>query len=395
MNRVFANPFFRLAVFVPLAALTLAFFALLVLRPSKEDNFTVRVLVAEGCKELSIRTRGMCEIVDARTGKTIGRNVGLSAGTRVEPSINGMAVGDGLFATDIVRFRPIRGGTISVNGTEYRGEITVKKTGVSFSAVNKLNLEDYLSGVLPREVGRFWPFEALKAQAIASRSFAVYEALRRKSKEYDLFADTYSQVYGGKSSERWRTDRAVESTRGKILVYNGKVFPAYFHSCCGGHTEDGAKVWGRSLKPLSGVRCPWCRWSLRFRWRSRVSVADMAEKLKSKARGISSVDDIKAGKRDESGRVVSIDVRSGDHHTQIDINDFRAMIGGDILKSSNFRVRKYPGEYLFAGFGWGHGVGMCQWGAFTMALAWWKAEKILKFYYPGTRVGNMGNVLGK
>ena len=108
--------------------------------------------------------------------------------------------------------------SVIVNGTEYRGEADVVKTESGFDVINRVELEDYLKGVLPREMHHMWPSSALKAQAVASRSFAVYEAIRRKDKEYDLTADTFSQVYGGKGSEKWRATRAVEATKGEVRI---------------------------------------------------------------------------------------------------------------------------------------------------------------------------------
>jgi stage II sporulation protein D len=124
-----------------------------------------------------------------------------------------------------------------------------------------------------------------------------------------------------------------------------------------------------------------------------MSVGEMSAKLKSPGRRIETVDEIKAGKRDASGRLEAVDIRSGDHWAKMGVEDLRAIVGTGVIKSSNFRVRKYPDHFLFAGFGWGHGVGMCQWGAFTLSLGWWRAEKILKYYYPGTRVGKLGEIL--
>lgn len=391
---IFASPIARIVVFFPLAAAALAVLAFFALKPPAEDNFWVRVLIAKDKKELLISSNGPCNVYDAARGDILAQKVVFSAGTRISPAISGMMIGSLFMPSEKILVSAGRVGCVSIDGTEYRGEMYIVKDGARFSAVNKVRLEDYLRGVLPREVNRFWPVEALKAQAIASRSFAVHEVLRRRSRDYDLLADTFSQVYGGKSCERWRTTWAVETTKGKVLIYNNRVFPAYFHSCCGGHTEDAARLWGKGIKPLVGVKCPWCRWSPYFRWRANIPAEEMTAKLKSKARGISVVDDIKAGKRDDSGRLEYVEIRSGEHRNRMGTEDLRAVIGGGTLKSSNFRVRRYPDHFMFAGYGWGHGVGMCQWGAFTLALGWWSAEKILKYYYPGTRVGRLGNILG-
>ncbi|MFQ5952476.1 MAG: SpoIID/LytB domain-containing protein [Candidatus Omnitrophota bacterium] len=286
-------------------------------------------------------------------------------------------------------------GSVIVNGREYRGDAEVIKKDSGFDVINRVELEDYLKGVLPREVHYLWPFGVLKAQAIASRSFAVYQALSRKNREYDLTADASSQVYGGKDSERWRTTKAVEATRGRVLEYKGKAFPAYFHSCCGGRTEDASRLWNEDLKPLKGVKCYWCRWSPRFRWMTRIPTKEILKKLKSKNYDIKRIDDIRAGKRDPSGRLEYVSVKSGGKWLEIKTSKFRSAIGRKTLRSANFRVKKYPFFYLFSGHGWGHGVGMCQWGAFGLSLRWWSPERILAHYYPGTKIVRLSEVTGK
>ena len=286
------------------------------------------------------------------------------------------------------------GGT-KVNGKEYRGDINVVETDSGFDVINNIELEDYLKGVVPREMNHLWPTEALKAQAVASRSFAVYEALRRKDKEYDLTADTRSQVYGGKAAEKWRASKAVDATMGKVLEYKGKIFPTYFHSCCGGHTEDASKLWNIKLAPLKGVRSPWCRWSPNFKWEARVPTKTILEKLKNKGYSVKRIDNIKAGKRDTSGRLGYVSVKSGNKWIKIRTSDFNSAVGSRSLKSTKFSIKKYPLFYLFQGYGWGHGVGMCQWGAFGLALRWRNYKKILAHYYPGTRIVSLGKVLRK
>jgi stage II sporulation protein D len=286
-----------------------------------------------------------------------------------------------------------KGGSVIVNDTEYRGEVDVVERESGFDVVNRVELEDYLKGVLPREMHHMWPSSSLKAQAVASRSFAVYEAIRRKDKEYDLTADTFSQVYGGKGSEKWRATRAVEATKGEVLEYDGKIFPAYFHSSCGGHTADASQIWGEGLPPLKGVKCSWCRWSPHFRWMARIPTKTIAEKLKSKGYAVKHIDNIKAGKRDSSGRLKYVSVKSGNKWLEIKTGEFRSAVGKKSLRSAKFRIKKYPFFYLFSGHGWGHGVGMCQWGAFGLAMRWWNYKKIVAYYYPGTKIVSLGEIL--
>jgi stage II sporulation protein D len=280
----------------------------------------------------------------------------------------------------------------------YRGQIDINRTAGGLTAVNRVDLEYYLKGVLPREVNRFWPIAMIEAQAIVSRSFAVYEALRRKNKDYDLTDDTFSQVYGGRSSERWRTTRAVEATKGKVLEYKGKVLPAYFHSCCGGRTQNVSRAWGTSPAlvdargrsgPLKGAKCSWCRWTPYFRWQARVEKQDILKGLKDEGYYLNRIDAITEGPRDVSGRLKYVRIRSRNKWIEVATEDFRSAIGRRILRSANFKIRKRRRYYIFNGYGWGHGVGMCQWGAFGLSLKKWSAERILARYYPGAKIVDM------
>jgi len=360
----------------------------------KEEPFIVRVRIAHDEGSIDLEAPPGCELKNAATGEVLDKVSSLSPAVKALPADGGVKIGGKIFRSEIVRLSPdSRGGRggrerdlISLNGTLYRGDIDIIRTSDGLDAINVLPLEDYLKGVLPREINPLWPFAVMKAQAIASRSFAVAEALRRKNAPYDLTADTFSQVYGGRSCERWRATRAVEATGGMVLEYGGEVFPAYFFSCCGGHTEDIAKVWGREMEPLKGVKCSWCRWSPYFRWKVRVPTGTIHEKLNRSGFAMGRVDDIREGPRDRSGRLEYLSVRSRNRWLEIPTDDFRYAIGGYVLKSAKFHVKKYPRFYLFSGYGWGHGVGMCQWGAFGLALRRWSAERILEYYYPGTKI---------
>jgi stage II sporulation protein D len=370
---------------------------------AKEQPFIVRVRIEHNASELKLKTgeKG-CEVRDAETGDVLGKKIMIPGVTKVLPAGDGIDLGGRVFKARRIRISPLGRNSLILNGVIYRGEMDIAITDKGLDAINRVKLEDYLKGVVPQEVHRFWPFAVIKAQAIVSRSFAVYQVLRRKDKEYDLTADTFSQVYGGQSSERWRTTRAVEATRGRVLEYGGKILPAYFHSCCGGHTQDASRIWGESPEysgtgqgpgALRGVKCPWCRWTPHFRWQVRVSTHAILERLNNKGYQIDKIDDIREGRRDKSGRLEYVRIKSRNKWFEITIEDFRAAIGGKVLRSANFRIKKYPLFYLFSGYGWGHGVGMCQWGAFGLGLRRWSAKRILEHYYPGAEIVDLSNVL--
>ncbi len=373
-------------------ALTVFFFLPLKFKPRESSSFIIRVRIAQEANTLDFGSEKKCDVSDAKTGRVLAEGISFPYPSKVSCVDGGIKAADTIFDAQRIRISPVTD-EFELGGTFYQGEVDIVKKGNTLEAINRVELENYLKGVLPCEMNHLWPFSALKAQAIASRSFAVDQALRRKNKEYDLTDDTYSQVYKGKNAQRWRTNRATDATRGKVLEYKGKVFPGYFHSCCGGHTEDIGLVWKGDSAPLKGVRCRWCRWSPRFRWQNRVYTKELLDKLNEKRYNIKRIDNIKAGPRDPSKRLEYISIKSGNKWFEIDTEDFRSAIGRKYLKSSNFHVKKYPRFYLFSGYGWGHGVGMCQWGAFGLALRGRSTERILKYYYPEANIVRLREIL--
>jgi len=384
----------KTSIILILGVLVFIFFFLpFVSRFIPKEHITLRVRLIQNAKAVLISSEGRCRITDASSGVILEANTDISGGLKLALDPGGIALNSSVFPVESIRITSPRDKGISVNGALYGGEIDIARGGEGLDIINRIELEEYLKGVLPKEVSYLWPMSTLKAQAIASRSFAVVEMLRRKSKSYDLTADTFSQVYGGRSAQRWRTTRAVDATKGKVLEYEGKVLQANFHACCGGHTEDAALLWGYAPAPLKGVKSPWCRWTPHFRWRVKTPTKDIITKLNERGYYFDRIDDIKTGPRDDSNRVEYVRIRSGNKWFEISAKDFMTAIGRKTLRSANFRVKKYPLFYLFSGYGWGHGVGMCQWGAFTMGLRWQSDKRILEHFYPGAKIVTLKEVL--
>lgn len=358
--------------------------------------FIVRVRIARDVQEASISSKGRCNIISPDTGQIFLKDVPLPIGTQVILGENSIIVAGTKIGKKKIRFTSPSKKDFKFNGTLYHGEIDMIRGKGGLTVINRVEIEDYLKGVIPKEVNNFWPMSALKAQAIASRSFAVSRALRRKKEAYDLTADIFSQVYGGRSAERWRTTRAVETTAGRVLEYNGKLVPGYFHSCCGGHTEDITRVWGGpTLPPLGGVKSPWCRWSPYFRWRVKIPTRTIMEKLNARGYYFTKINDIREGPRDSSGRMEYIRIKSGNKWFEVPIRDFLDAVGRRSLKSENFKIKKYPFFYMFSGYGWGHGVGLCQWCAFSLSVRWWNEKRILAYFYPGSSIVDMRGMIEK
>ena len=396
-NRLFSGNVFLKAGMAAILGILLFLFIFVPLssRYYGKRSFTVRVRLVHDSNKVRISSEGVSSVYDAGNGRILAKEVVLDKASIAAPEGGNINLAGKLYETGSIIIEPSLENGLSINGITYRGDIQITETGKGLDVINKVELEGYLKGVLPKEAHSFWPFAALKAQAIASRSFAAAEALRHRKDDYDLTADTFSQVYGGSSAERWRTNKAVDATRGKVMEYEGKVLPGYFHSCCGGHTENILKVWGVSIKPLLGVKCPWCRWTPHFRWQVRIPTKSILERLNNAGYYVKKIDDIKEGPRDDSGRLEYVSVRSGNQWNEIPVGHFSSAIGRRDIKSSNFKVKKYPRFYLFSGYGWGHGVGMCQWGAFGLALRWKSEKGIIEQYYPGVKIVDLREVLKK
>ena len=293
-----------------------------------------------------------------------------------------------------IKIKADRVADIYINGRRFRGEMDIIRTeDLKLTVVNHLDIEDYISGVLYHEVSHWWPMEALKVQAIASRTFAIYKSIESGHKDYDLRSDIYSQVYGGKTSEKFRTNRAVQATLGKVLIYGQKILPAYFHATCGGHTEDASLLWNIDIPPLKGRSCKYCKRSPHFNWVKKISLYDIEKGLNKNGYKIKDIKNINTSSRDTSGRIKTVRVIDSLGTEKIPANKFRLAVGPNVIRSTNFTVNIKDDTAIFRGKGWGHGVGMCQWGACYMAKQRFKAEDILKFYYPGSKIADLKDIV--
>jgi stage II sporulation protein D len=347
----------------------------------------VRVLVAENQKTLFVTIKGHYTL-RALPGLQVIRQGERAIRVPIIPSSKGIQMGKEVWAVKGIRIEPARDRDLFLGKSRFRGHLDVIKTSDGFLiAVNNLDVESYLYGVLHHEVAPWWPMEALKAQAIAARTYALYERLLNKSRDYDLKSTTSSQVYGGSTNERYRTRRAVDETAGKVLAFQGKIFPAYFHATCAGTTAAASELWKISLPPLGGkVLCGYCRMSPHYSWETKVALSDIEETLTSRGRGVGRILSITPISQTPSGRVGSIRLIGTGGETVMAAKDFRIWVGGNRVRSTSFSISLKEDAAIFRGKGWGHGVGLCQWGSLGQALLGRDAKKILNVYYPGSEV---------
>jgi len=290
------------------------------------------------------------------------------------------------------------GGLLAFNDRSYRGSFLIKRTTrlnpkiassvnniaadqaiTAFNIINCLDIEDYLLSVVPSEMPSLWPSEALKAQAIAARSYAIANLGKHGSAGYDLKDNTEDQVYLGIRSESQPTNEAVNATRGLVIKYDGKPICAYFHSSSGGSTEAAEHVWHKAVPYLKAV-ADFDQEAPLYNWTKNYSILQT-----------------ESGLPKEIGQVLSISVlaKSPSGRTKyMLVNGLNSshIISGEAarkyfsLPSANFNVTPAETAYIFTGKGFGHGLGLSQWGAKSLAKHGYNAAQILCYYYTGISI---------
>ena len=287
-----------------------------------------------------------------------------------------------------------------LNKACYNGEFIVTANGNKLNAINVIDIEDYLRGVVPYEIGKLdeSKFEALKAQAVAARTYAYKHFGSRVAQGFDVYADTRDQVYKGLHSATELTDKAIRETEGVVMTYNGEFITAYYHSTCGGETE-GVATWGRPdhpyLKNKPDLRpdgTPWCRESNYTEWTREFTEDELrdlfqinAKEAKANVPSFSSIKSMHIQDTLKSGRIhtLVIETNNGSFTAKADKIRWLFKRGGTILPSSFFRIHKNGNDWILKGKGFGHGVGLCQMGARARAQAGQSYIQILTHYYPG------------
>lgn len=346
----------------------------------------MRVLVIDDKQSIGLRMFGKYTITSSETKQVLMR--GWSLNTRMRATRDGFQIGSKDLRSAGVKIRAEGNDDMAVDGRYFRGDVEVlHKPNGRLMVINYVDLDGYLFGVLSHEVSHRWPVECLKAQAIAARTFAFYQARINALQPFDLRSDIYSQVYGGKNNEQLATTAAVQSTSGKVLTYNGAIFPAYFHATCAGFTEDSSNLWSGDIPPLDGGRCEYCKDSKHFFWRCAIPLDDVADALRQNGYRIGEIRSVRVLSKNKSGRVDKLEI--GDN-TGVSVvmtgKVFRQLFGPNKVRSTKFNASVRMDMLILDGLGWGHGVGMCQWGAYGMARVGKTAEQILRQYYPGADI---------
>ncbi|HWR60905.1 MAG TPA: SpoIID/LytB domain-containing protein [Clostridia bacterium] len=329
---------------------------------------------------------------------------------------------------------------IQYKGKKYRGSMTMQSLAESdVTLINELPLDEYLYGVVASEMSPSWPLEALKAQAVAARSYALATIGRHSGYGFDLCSGEHCQVYKGMEQENSNIIEAVDATSGKILAYEGKVITAFFHSTSGGHTEDSENVWGTRTEYIRGVEDTYSLGSPYDNWTLELDKSEIKEKLAKANVDLGEIVDIRILEVSQFGRVLCLEVKGTKDTKVFEKEKIRTILGTTALKSIWYKLntdadifvsgsmlesagqgrassmyvvsaagntkigssaRKIsvkgisgtkaynavPGIYTFEGKGYGHGLGMSQYGAKGMAEAGNNYVEILEHYYKGAKV---------
>ena len=351
----------------------------------------IRVAVVRDNPQVSLQIHGRFTILALHTRDLLQQGRRLPA-VAVRAVQSGIALGDDVLPVVGVRIEPESDAAISVNGRRLRGALEiVRQKDLTLLVVNHIDLEDYLRGVLSREAPDYWPPEALKAIAIAARTYAAYQRLTKAAVDFDVTGDVMSQDYGGKSGEKAATTRAVKATAGVVLAFQGRLFPTFYHSTCGGRTEHARVMGDFDLPPLQGgVACTFCSASPFFTWRRRLTRADIGWALRNSPNGSAGpVSRMVVTQRTPCGRVAEVTVVGARRTVRLTGYDLRALLGFERIRSLLFSVIEDGDAFVINGHGWGHGVGMCQWGAAELARRGLSAGEILAYYYPGAQLTSL------
>lgn len=375
------GPLFRF-IFTLLGAILIGEISLL----SAQAKDMIRVLLVRDLSQVRVSGEGIA-LFDLKSGQTIFKNkrtaslfLERDAGFRVR--IQGHSIsapGFWLNSSD---------GLLWINGRPYRDKFKVLPgPNRDLWVINFLPLEDYLVGLVNSEISSQWTPEAVKAQVIAARTYAIFQRESRLNELYDVDSGVTDQMYLGAGKEDARSRNAVQDTKGELLLYQGHPIFAVYSACCGGKTESAEFYWPVLYPYLRSIECTHCLDSPHFLWNYSIEGERLAKALEGGGAAGSRVLGLEVEERSPSRRVLKLTVRGERNRRQISGKDFRRLLGYDQLRSTNFIFQEKEGVFHFSGLGWGHGVGFCQWGAKGMAEAGADYRTLLKNYYRGVEIG--------
>jgi stage II sporulation protein D len=376
---------------------------LLILSSGVEAADSIRVLLSADVLRLDIRSGDPVWVTDAK-----GRGQALRASAQVVVAgtgflLNGIRMQteqltlhsgeQGLTLTFPRPTRKSKGADVlsSDSGIEISvsGFVHLVRKGKGFLVINRVNMEEYVKGVVPAEVSSAWHPEMLKAQAVAARTYALYQQMLSATREYDVAATVQDQVYHGKQGVDAGILRAVEETRGLVVTYQDAPIYAAFSSTAAGLTEDAMNVWSKEYPYLKGVECPFDLMSPYYQWKSSFKLDTLEQNLRQQGFSVGTIATMTALSFSRGGRIATLRILHSGGELVLRGEELRKAVGYTIIPSTQFAIESIGRDVVLSGFGAGHAVGMCQWGAKELAELGYPFSTILRYYYPGTELQNI------
>jgi len=369
------------------AALALLLAAAVLTPARAQADETIRIAILQNAESATVvSSAGLIvqapnDTVDA-TGQII-----------MEAGPSGLTVDGQLLRSDRLEVRG-RDGELIINGLTVGGRVIVKRQNGKLLAINEVPLEDYVKGVVPSEMSAAWHPEALKVQAIATRTYALYKMRQNARKDFDVLASIKDQVYlyRGRAAAAGAAARAVDDTRGLVLAYRDEPILAVFSSTAAGQTEDAWNVWAVDMPYLKGVECPFDLNSPWYQWRTDIALPMLEQRLRDEGFPVGIVASLAPATYTKAGRVIQVRILHSGGELYVKGDDLRRVLGYTVLPSTQFDFDIVGMQVQFAGRGNGHGVGLCQWGVTELAERGYSAETILRYYYPGADIRDLNSL---
>ena len=344
-----------------------------------QASLLLRIAIQEGVKQVKIGSSTNAIVRDS-AGRAIGE-IPANQGFSVELQSGKVALAN--WISGQMWIEPKAEGYVWIGDRWYRGRTHIIPHKGGITAINYVNFAEYLYSVIGAEMNGNWPQEALKAQAVAARSYALKKRQENSNNFYDLGNDQSWQVYQGIKTESPGTYAAVDATQGQVLTYNGQIILALFHSSSGGHTENVEDVWSNPLPYLRAVP-DFDQDAPVYEWTESFSQAE----LKQRILGVGNIISMTPQTTTPYGSLITIKVLGDAGVKTLKSTDVTAALD---LKSTRFTIsakktggKQIPTSFQITGKGFGHAVGMSQWGAYNLARNGYSYHHILLYYYQGT-----------
>src|SRR3990172_7859527 len=307
----------------------------------------MRVLLINDTQEAQLAINGSYQITGSLTN-IIDQGQGLQK-SKIFITNGCINIGNKQYNNSELRITSLRDGAIELNNIRYRGEIRIlQQFNNKFSVIEEVEIESFISGALGGEMPSTWNEEALRAQAVTARTYAMYKKKVRRNEVYHL--DMLDLAYRGMFFESPRLNKIVQDTKSVVMVYDWNIFPAYFHSKCGGHTEEVGSVFGKDrMPPLSGVVCNYCDNSKYSRWSTDISKSEIEKRLREAKVYVSNVSTVKAIYPGAGKHGSRVEIVSANGSKEMNANDFRLVVGPNYLYGRLLILKITEKVFLFQG----------------------------------------------